>query len=251
MQGTKEKTVKVGIQAMAKGKAAALGTRVRSALFYAFSLVAILPFLLFLPTLLLPAKYPMAVCNAYLHLQLWLLKVVCGVKYEIEGLENLPNTGCLIASQHESSWETLYFQVFLGQPVMFAKREVFRYPLIGLLARKFGHIPVDRQGSVDAMREGFRAGRDVALSGRKILMFPTGTRTDRKEAPIQSGIGVLYQLVNQPTVPVLLNSGKCWPSDSFLKFPGTITVKILPPIQAGLDRRLFLTQLGDDLSKTA
>ncbi|SHK20604.1 1-acyl-sn-glycerol-3-phosphate acyltransferase [Shimia gijangensis] len=234
---------------MDKERQVTFSVKFRSLTFYFLSIVMVLPFLLFLPFLLMPMRYITAVTNTYLRAQLWLLRAICGVRYEVKGLANLPDAGCLIASQHESSWETLYFQVLLDQPVMFAKKEVFRYPLIGLLARKIGHIPVDRTGSADAMRKGFQVGRKAALSGRKLLIFPTGTRTKQKETPLQSGIGALYQLVNLSAVPVLLNSGQCWPANSLLKFPGTITVRLLPAIAPGMDRREFLVQLSKDLSE--
>ncbi|WP_372887212.1 lysophospholipid acyltransferase family protein [Shimia sp.] len=226
-------------------------TCLRSLAFYVLSVLLALPFLLLLPGLVLPRAVALAVTGVYLRLQLRLLAVVCGVRYRLQGLENLPDGPCLIASQHESAWETLYFQVLLDRPVMFAKKEVFQYPLLGLLARKIGHIPVDRGGSADAVRDGFRRGRDVAATGRKILVFPTGTRGTAGEGRmmIQTGVGVLYQLLDLPAVPVLLNSGRCWPAKSLLKHPGTITVQILPPIAAGQDRHAFLQRLGDDLNR--
>jgi len=225
-------------------------TWLRSILFYVLSVLLALPFLLLLPGLVLPSTVVLAVTGIYLRLQLLLLWVICGVRYRVVGRENLPKGACLIASQHESAWETLYFQVLLGQPVMFAKKEVFQYPLIGMLAHKIGHIPVDRGGSADAVRQGFRQGRDVAETGRKLLMFPTGTRgtRPREKLTLQSGIGVLYHLLNMPAVPVLLNSGHCWPSKSLLKHSGTITVQVLPPIKAGLDRQVFLERLTKDLN---
>lgn len=235
---------------MVERKKVTLGIRFRTFLFYVFSGLAVLPFLLLIPGLLLPRRFTMVVTNAFLRAQLWLLRVICGVRYEIIGLSNMPDTACLIASEHESAWETLYFQLFLGHPVMFAKKEVFGYPLIGILARKIGHISVYRKGSPDAMRRGFQEGRAAAMSGRKLLIFPTGTRSAKKDIPIQSGIGVLYQLLNLPAVPVLLNSGQCWPSESLLKFPGTITVRILPAIPASMERREFLNRLAKDLSDT-
>ena len=136
---------------MAERQKATIGIRCRTILFYALSGLVVLPFLLLIPGLLLPRDFTVVVSNAFLSIQLWLLRVTCAVRYEIKGLSNLPGAGCLIASQHESAWETLYFQVFLGQPVMFAKKEVFGYPLIGVIARKIGHISVDRQGSAGAV----------------------------------------------------------------------------------------------------
>lgn len=235
---------------MAKERRPTLAIRIRSVLFYVLSLLMAVPLLPLLPGLILPQRATLAVIDSYLRAQLFLLRVVCGVRYKVEGLSNLPDAGCLIASQHESSWETLYFQVLLGQPAMFAKKEVFAYPLIGLLARKIGHIPVDRKGSLDAMRQGFLTGRDLAAAGRKLLIFPTGTRSVSGKAPIQSGIGALYQLVDMPVVPVLLNSGHCWPSGRFLKYPGMISVRVLPAIPKGMERREFLDQLSHELGQS-
>lgn len=225
-------------------------TGLRSAAFYVLSVLVALPFLLLLPGLVFPRAPILPVTGVYLQLQLWLLRVICGIRYQVIGRENLPDGPCLIASQHESSWETLYFQVLLGQPVMFAKKEVFSYPLYGLLAHKIGHIPLDRGGSPDDIRQGFQQGREAANAGRKILVFPTGTRTtdDSKPTVLRAGVGVLYRLVDLPTVPVLLNSGKCWPPRSLLKHPGTIKVRILPAIKAGLDRQEFLDRLTVDLN---
>lgn len=221
-------------------------------MFYGLSGICAVPFLLLLPLLVLPVRVTFFVAGIFLWLQLGLLRVICGIRYEVSGRENLPDGPCLIASQHESSWETLYFQVLLDKPVMFAKKEVFSYPVLGLVARKVGHIPVDRKGSADAMREGFRAGREAVQNGRKLLIFPTGTRqleADR-QVPLQTGVGVLYQLAGKPVVPVLVNSGRCWPSGSLLKYPGTITVRILPAIPEGLDRGIFLERLGRELNTT-
>ena len=227
--------------------------RVRTVLFYTLSATLALPFLMLLPGIVLPVSLTLGVTGFYLRLQLFLLRVVCGINYEVLGRENLPKGPCLIASQHESSWETLYFQVILGRPVMFAKKEVFGYPIIGLLSRRLGHIPIDRKGSADSMRESFAAGREAAMKGRKLLIFPTGTRRQGldQRVVVQSGVGVLYQLVGQPVVPVLVNSGASWPASSLLKYPGKITVRILPQIPEGLGRRVFLDRIGEELNRVA
>ena len=220
-----------------------MGIRLRSALFYLLSGVAFLPFLLCFPVFFLPERYLLAVGAAYLRVQLWLLRVICGIHYRVEGAEHLPEGPCLIASTHESAWETLFYHLLLDQPVMFAKREVFSYPVVGLLARKAGHVPVDREGAPDAMRKMFRAGVKALERGRKLLIFPGGTRQPGPPKRIQGGVGVLYGLARVAAVPVQVRSGHCWPPGRLLKYPGTITVRILPPIPAGLERREFLDLL--------
>ncbi|WP_243611668.1 lysophospholipid acyltransferase family protein [Shimia aestuarii] len=221
-----------------------LGIRLRSALFYVLSGLAFVPFLLFWPVFFLPERYLLGVGAAYLRVQLVLLRLICGIRYRVEGAEHLPEGPCLIASWHESSWETLFFHLFLDQPVMFAKQEVFSYPVVGLVAQKAGHVPIDRKGTPDQMRDGFRAGVAAIKRGRKLLIFPSGTRQRGAPKRIQRGVGVLYDLAKVDAVPVQVKSGHCWPAGSLLKYPGTITVRILPPIPAGLERRAFLQQLA-------
>ncbi len=210
-----------------------------------------LPFLLLWPAVWLPGNTLARILDCYLRLQLLILKYTAGITYQLEGRENLPRGAFLIASQHESSWETIYFNILLDRPAMFAKKEIFSYPLVGPLTRKMGHIPVDKNGSGDAMRDGFRQGQAIIKQGRKLLIFPSGTRRISEAANLQAGVGVIYQLCRVPVVPVLLNSGKCWPYGSLLKYPGTIHVRILPPLPANLERGEFMRLLSSELSQPA
>lgn len=214
---------------------------VRSFLFFALAGVSIVPFLAAWPLKRgsLPAVRRLA--DRYLTVLRWLLRMVCGIDYRLEGLEHVPEGPVLIASQHESTWETLFFHALFGHPVMFAKKSVFSYPVFGPLARAFEHIPVEPGG--DAMRAGFRAGVAAIKNGRRLLIFPSGTRRV-EHSELQAGVGVLYQLANVPTVPVRLTSGAVWPRGTWLKYPGVIEVQIGPPIEAGLDRRDFMQILS-------
>ncbi len=216
---------------------------VRSLLFYGLAGIAAVPFLLLWPVLRGPRSAVYALADRYLWVQLWLLRVVCGIRVRMRGHENLPDGPVLLASQHESTWETLFFQVLLDRPVMYAKKPIFTYPVIGPVMRKFGHIPVETSISGVAMREGFRAGVQAVKEGRRLVIFPSGTRR-QEHAQLQAGVGVLYQLAGVPAVPVRLNSGKVWPHGSWLKFPGTVDVTIGPVIEAGLERRDFMQILS-------
>ncbi|MEQ9692939.1 lysophospholipid acyltransferase family protein [Shimia sp. SDUM112013] len=223
---------------------AAIGTF----LFYVLSGLAAIPFLPFLPLVIIPKRYTWWIFRIYLNLQLFFLRICCGIRVRVTGRENVPDRPVLWASQHESQWETVYFQALLDNPAMFAKKEIFSYPLIGLLTHWNGHIPVDRGGSIDDMRAGLKAGVDVARQGRSILIFPSGTRDKRARGKVQSGVAVLYQLLELPVLPVRLNSATCWPPKGWIKYPGTIQVEILPAIAPGMDRRAFIEQLRKDLA---
>ena len=226
------------------------GDYLRTFLFYSVSVVLALPFLLLFPLILLREEIVYRICMTYLRLQGWAVGWVCGIRFHVTGRHHLPEGPVLIASQHESTWETLYFQALLDRPVMYAKEEIFSFPLFGPLTRKLGHIPVSRSGSGDAMRDSFRRGANAISRGRKLLIFPSGTRRIEDAAKLQSGVGVLYQLANVPLVPVLLNSGRCWPHGTWLKFPGTIEVTVLPPIPAGLPRAEVMERLRTELART-
>ena len=219
---------------------------VRSVLFYALAGLAAVPFLLCWPALRGPRGTVYTIADRYLRVMLWLLRSVCGIRYRVVGQDQLPEGAVLIASQHESTWETLFFQVLFDHPVMYAKTPIFSYPVFGPVVRKFGHIPVAAGASADAMREAFRAGAAAVKDGRSLVIFPSGTR-NKGALELQAGVGVLYQLADVPAVSVRLNSGSVWPHGTWLKFPGTVEVQIGPVVEAGLDRRDFMQILSASL----
>ena len=53
----------------------------------------------------------------------------------------------------------------------------------------------------------------------------------------------LYETLNISCVPVALNSGKVWPKNTIIKYPGKITVSFLEPIKPGLNREDFIKNL--------
>ncbi len=86
------------------------------------------------------------------------LRVVCGISYEITGLENLPDGPCILASRHEAMWETIFLPWMLGNPAVFLKSEILGYPIAGPVARKMGYIGVDRTGDLEAAKKSFDTG---------------------------------------------------------------------------------------------
>lgn len=214
---------------------------VRSAAFYALAILAALPFLMVWPLMRTSQKRVRLLAGGYLSVLQSLLRWVCGIAYRLHGMAQMPDEPVLIASQHESTWETLFFHTLFEYPVMYAKKPIFSYPVFGPVARALGHIPVEVGG--EGMRDGFRAGVAAVKSGQRMVIFPTGTR--RKErSELQAGVGVLYQLADVPAVPVRLNSGAVWPRGTWLKYPGVIEVQLGPVIEAGLNRRDFMQILS-------
>ena len=181
---------------------------------------------------------------------LWLLRAIVGLDHEVRG--TVPNGPVVVASKHQSAWETLAMPVLLRHPVYVLKRELFWFPLIGICFWRAGHIGVDRRAGAAAMRGLLRGARRMLAAGRPIVIFPEGTRTaPGSRRPYQPGVAALYGQLDAPVVPVALNSGHFWGRRSFLKRPGRIVVEFLEPIPPGLDRRRFMAELSERIESAS
>jgi 1-acyl-sn-glycerol-3-phosphate acyltransferase len=172
------------------------------------------------------------------------LRTIVGLRCEIRGDVQQLARPVLIASNHQSAWDTIVFLWLCRMPTYAMKKELMAIPIYGWMAKRQGHIAVDRTAGAAAFRRLQRAARAALAAGRQIVLFPEGTRAPADERrPYQPGIAGLYAALGVPTVPVALNSGLFWSRRSFLKRPGTIVLEILPDIPAGLERQEFLREL--------
>lgn len=161
----------------------------------------------------------------------WLLKQVIGLKCRVEGLENIPAEPSVICCKHQSGWETLAIQQFFPLLVFVAKRELFRIPVFGWGLKWAGTIGIDRGNSKRALQQIIDQGRQLKARGLWISIFPEGTRIKPGfRGRYKHGAARVAQVLQMNLVPVALNSGEFWPKNSFLKYPGTITVVIGQPI---------------------
>lgn len=216
----------------------------RSILFHAAAVVTALPLLPCFPLLFVaPRRVTWPIVVVWLRSVSWLLRIVCGIDHRVEGADHLPPGPRLLASRHESAWEVLFFPLIFDDPVAFAKQEIFGYPIGGRIVRGGGHISIRREGDLGGLRDAFERAREAVAAGRSVLIFPSGTRHESGRDRIQSGVAALYELLDVPCVPIVLDSGRCCPPGSWLMYPGTIHVRIGPPIAPGLDKRDFLEVL--------
>ncbi len=198
---------------------------------------------------LLPRPQMMAVVRWYLGTIGFLERTLLGLRFEVRGVEHLPTTGSyLVAAKHQSAWETMKLHVLLFDPAVVLKTELTKIPVWGLFARKTEMIPVDRGARGRAVSSLLDGARKVMAKGRPIVIFPQGTRT----APgvyhnYRIGVGVLYEQLHLPIVPMALNSGMFWPRHAFLKRSGTIVVEFLPAIEPGLQRFEAMIELETQL----
>ena len=194
------------------------------------------------PVLLLPSRFARSVARFWGYMTYLLLSII-GITQTVSGDLYL-NRQVLYAVKHQSAWETIILSWLLHAPAFVLKRELLWLPIIGRFFLKTGCIPVDRSAGMRALREMRAAGQDLAGKGRSMIIFPQGTRVaPGADRPYEIGVFSLYQATGLPVVPVALNSGHVWPRNSWLKYPGRVTVEFLDPIQPGLDRKRFMSTL--------
>jgi 1-acyl-sn-glycerol-3-phosphate acyltransferase len=197
-----------------------------------------------LPSLILPRAAVHLGLVCWVELTLWSLRVFTNVRFEVRGTENLPGAPCLIASKHQSMWETMAFNVILKDPAIVIKRELTRIPFYGWYIQKMGSIVIDRDAHASALKRMIAAAKDRFAHGRHIIIFPEGTRKNPGDAPdYKPGTAALYAHLNVPCVPVALNSGHFWPRSGWRRRPGVIVVEFLPRIEPGLKRQAFMDLL--------
>lgn len=198
------------------------------------------------PLLFAPRSWAMAALKVHSWTLLWLLKHIVGLDFEVRGLDRLPKGACLIASKHQSAWETFALIPLFRDPALLMKRELFWIPFHGWFSYKFQMIPVDREAGPTALRRMLHAAEKRINDGREIIIFPEGTRRPPSAPPAyKTGIVLLYSALKVPCVPVALNSGYFWRRRSWKRKPGTVVVEILDPIPPGLPKAEFLERLQD------
>lgn len=167
--------------------------------------------------------------NAFI---IWLAKVVCGIHYQVKGIENLPDAPAILLCKHQSAWETIFLLTITPRPLIYVlKKELLQLPFFGWSLAMLGMIGIDRKLGMRAFRQVILEGKKRLNNGQWIGMFPEGTRTAVGEQGEYKGGGTrLATSTNSVIIPIALNSGECWPKNSFIKIPGTITVSIGPPI---------------------
>lgn len=198
---------------------------------------------------LLPRRIVLGFVVLYMRVLAVLEAAILGLRYEVRGREHLPADGpFIVAAKHQSAWETLKLHLLFHDPAVVLKQELMQIPIWNWFPRKLGMIPIDRATGTRALRTMLAAARTAAAAGRPIVVFPQGTRTaPGQSAPYRAGIGVLYHQMSLPVVPLALNSGMFWPRRSWCKRSGTVVLEFLPPIQPGLPRPVFMTQLEEHL----
>ena len=213
-------------------------TYLRSVLFWLALILLTPPYaMLAIACAPLPRMARYRVISGWSWLMLRWLRLVCGVRWKVEGREHLPRRPAVILSKHQSAWETLAFQEIFPPQVHVLKRELLWIPFFGWGLALMSPIAINRRRGMAALRQIARRGKLRLEQGFWVVVFPEGTRVaPGKSRKYQLGGAWLAAHAGAPVVPVAHNAGRLWPRNSFLKHPGKVTVRIGPPIEsAGRD----------------
>lgn len=178
-------------------------------------------------------RFRIRLINLWICLNLWVLRLTCGLRYEIEGLENIPSQGSFIfMSKHSSTWETIALQYHLPPLVWVVKQELMKIPLFGWGLRVQKAIPLQRGSGRKAVDKLLEHAQNRLQQGLSIMIFPEGTRVAAGEVRAYKNGGlILAQSSSTPIIPIAHNAGEFWPRHSWIKWPGTIKVRVGAPIQ--------------------
>jgi 1-acyl-sn-glycerol-3-phosphate acyltransferase len=197
-----------------------------------------------LPTLVLPRAALLRVASWWGKTNILLMRVVCGIKVEFRGVEKIPKGPLLVASKHQSMWETISLLHFFDAPFFVLKRELRMIPIFGLFLIKADMIAIDRKAGGRALMTMMKRAIAEVRHGRQFVIFPEGTRRPPGAPPdYKRGIIQIYAECGVPCLPVALNSGLFWPRRTFMRYPGTLVVEFLDPLPPNLPRDEFFNRL--------
>lgn len=169
------------------------------------------------------AKY----IRPYSQFNIWALKTLCGVRYKIIGVENIPKENFIIFSNHQSTWETFILQLIFPPVSFVVKKELLSVPFFGWALALLKPISIKRSSGRVALKQLIEQGIERLKENIIVVIFPEGTRlAPGTKSEFKKGGGILAEKSGYPVIPIAHNAGYYWPKRGFLKKSGLITVHI-------------------------
>ena len=206
--------------------------------------------LIFLPAIFLPDKAVLFGGKIMGYWTSFCLQIFLSTKIIIKGKENIiQNKKFFIAASHQSMFETFFLQTIFDSPVFILKKELLMIPIFGWYLKKIGSISIKRN-KTSKENLGFfdDISRQISSSDRPIIIFPQGTRLPPDDrTPFKKGSSRIYEELKISCQPIAINSGYTWPKKGSKKINTTLTISILKPIKPGLEKKIFLKELEDNI----
>lgn len=193
---------------------------------------------------IVPRRVNWTIVRLWSYSNLWLQHHIVGTRFDFRGVENIPDTGVLVASKHQSTWETYAKMAYMRDPTYVLKRELMWIPIFGWFAKKVRVIPINRAKRKLALAAMNEEAAAQFAEGRQIVIYPEGTRKRPYSEPdYKSGVGRIYVSIDAPIVPLALNSGLFWPRNGWRLHRGLCILEFLPVIEPGKDLSTVMQQV--------
>jgi 1-acyl-sn-glycerol-3-phosphate acyltransferase len=180
---------------------------------------------------------------------LWLTRTILNIRVNVTGQENVPETPCVIVSNHQSTWETFFLSAHFQPLSQVLKRELLYVPFFGWAMAMLRPIAIDRDNPKAALKQVAKKGDELLKDGVWVLIFPEGTRVPYGHIGKFSRSGsALAVNADLPVLPISHNAGKYWPKSGWGKIPGTIEVVIGEPMYAEGTGPRAIAALNDRVS---
>ena len=206
--------------------------------------------IIFLPSFFLPRKIVLFGGRLMGYWAGFCLKFFLSTRIVVKGAENIDvKKKFFIAASHQSMFETFYLQTLFNSPIFILKRELLIIPIFGWYLKKIGSISIKRN-KITKDNLGFydEISDIISKSNRPLLIFPQGTRVLPNERPtFKKGASRIYEKLNIACQPVAINSGHVWPKLGKKKSGKTITISIMPLIEEGIAKEIFLQDLEEKI----
>lgn len=183
---------------------------------------------------------------------LWLAEKICGQTYELRGQENIIMQHMMIAAKHQSAFEIIVLLHHFPDGRFILKKELLWIPIFGQYLWRMGMVPIKRSKRSKLLDDIVRAAKVLAHQRRPIIIFPEGTRVKAGETgKYQPGVGVIYDQLKLPILPVAVNTGIYWPKKRTEKRAGKAVIEFLPVIEPGLGLRDCMEQLKSEVENAS
>lgn len=180
----------------------------------------------------------------------WAARWIVGVRYRLDGVDNIPDGPVIYVCNHQSYWESVAFTALVPHLNVITKAEAMEIPVFGWGLRHAPMIAIYRDRKGTNLRRMVREAKASLAEGRSILLFPEGTRVAPGERKAyQRGLELVYRACNATVVPVVQNAGHCWAEGFQTKRAGEVTVRFLPAIAPGGDGAATAARLEDMINR--
>lgn len=219
---------------------------IRNILFY----IGVVPAVILFCTLgmlffYLPYLWRYRLITAWSHFFIFWAKVTCGLRYHVEGLNHLPKENAIVVSNHQSTWETIFFQVLLPPQCWVLKKELLYIPGFGWGLALLEPIAIERK-EMNSIKTLLKKGLKRLRAGRWIVIFPEGTRVAIGHTQrFSRTAAALAHASKKPLVPIAHNAGEFWPRGFMIQKAGTIQVHIGPAIDPVGKNATEITELAE------